>query len=287
MIFMGHIVHLTQFLNKKLGEKPMFNSFKYLELTRHHIYTKTKKMLNDYTKNEGDGFNKLSEVVFAAALSLFLTYLADTYFTNTSVKPLNIGAVIGLFAIAIILYCVLFVCIRKIYSSIAKAIEEHSYNKRIHSPEISAQKTKDLIDDFDHIAFDHLIIAYEFLNEIGSSTNLEVRTFYFHETIYYLRTSVNKTKEITHPDRRKDCLNIFGNVNGIDIFRLINSQKMMCDLYNKVEKIMSENDSTHSIQIYDNMFKNVLFFQVKELGSDIIEIGKRCEQALADIKPIY
>lgn len=28
----------------------MFNSFKYLELTRHHIYTKTKKMINDYAK---------------------------------------------------------------------------------------------------------------------------------------------------------------------------------------------------------------------------------------------
>lgn len=265
----------------------MFNSLKYLELTRHHIYTKTKKMINDYTKNEGSGFHKLSEVVFSAALSLFLTYLAETYFTNTSEKPLNIGAVVGLFAIAIILYCILFVCISKIYSVIAKAIEKYSYNKRIHSPEISTQRTKELIDDFDHIAFDHLIIAYEFLNEIVASTNLEVRTFYFHETLYYLRTSVNKTKEITHQDRRKDCLNIFGNVNGIDIFRLINAHKMMCDLYNNVKKILDENDSTHSIQIYDNKLKNVLSFQVEELNSDILEIGKRCEQALADIKPIY
>jgi|GEM_PF-3513917 hypothetical protein len=264
----------------------MFNSFKYLELTRHHIYTKTKKMINDYAKNEGGGFDKLSEVVFSAALSLFLTYLAETYFTNTSGKPLNICAVVCLFVIAIILYCILFVVISKIYSVIAKAIKKHFYNKRIHSPEISAQKTKELIDDFDHIAFDHLIIAYEFLNEIERLTNLEVRTFYFHETLYYLRTSVNKTKEITHQDRRKDCLNIFGNVNGIDIFRLVNAHKMMCDLFNKVKKILDNNDSNNSIQIYDNRLNNVLSFQVEELNTDIREIGERCEQALADIKPI-
>jgi len=107
----------------------MFNSFKYLELTRHHIYTKTKKMINDYAKNEGGGFDKLSEVVFSAALSLFLTYLAETYFTNTSGKPLNICAVVCLFVIAIILYCILFVVISKIYSVIAKAIKKHFYNK--------------------------------------------------------------------------------------------------------------------------------------------------------------
>lgn len=264
----------------------MFNSFKYLELTRHHIYTKTKKMINDYTKHEGGGFSKLSEVVFSSALSLFLTYLAETYFTDASENSLNIWAVVGLFAMAVALYCILFVSIRKIYSVIAKAIEKHFYNKKINSPEISAQKTKELIDDFDHIAFDHLIIAYEFINEIGTSKNLEVRTFYFHETLYYLRTSVNKTKEITHQDRRKDCLNIFGNVNGIDIFRLINAHKMMCDLYNKVKRIFDENDTTNSIQIYDNNLKSVLSFQVEELNKDIHEIGKRCERALADIKPI-
>lgn len=272
------------------GLKTMFNSLKYLELTRHHIYTKTKKMISDYSINEGGDFSKLSEAVFSAALSLFLTYLAETYFKNASEEPLNIGAVVGLFAIAIILYCILFVCISKIYSLIAKAVERHSYNQRVHSPEVSAQKTKELIDDFDHIAFDHLIIAYEFLNEISlpktkPSANLEVNTFYFHEALYYLKTSVDITKEITHPDRRKSCLNILGNVNGIDVFRLMNAHKMMVDIYNTVKETLDNNSPTNSIQTYNDELKDILSFQIKGLNEDIIEIGKRCERALADIKP--
>lgn len=263
----------------------MFNILKYLELTRHHIYTKTKKMISDYSQNQDGSFSKLSEVVFSAALSLFLTYLAETYFNNTSEKPLNIGAVAGFFVIAIILYCVLFVCISKIYSVLAKAVERHVYNNKLYSPEVSEQKRKELIDDFDHIAFDHLIIAYEFLNEIEISTNSEVRTFYFHEVLYYLRTSVNIAKEITYPDRRKGCLNIFGNVNGVEIFRLMNAHKMMRDLLDKSKEILDNNDYLNKIQIYDVELKNALSFQIEELNRDIIEVGKCCEQAIADIKP--
>ena len=267
----------------------MFNNLKYLELTRHHIYTKTKRTINDYAKQKnGSGLNKLSEAVFSSALSVLLTYLVETYVKDSTKEVPNVWATVALFAAAIVLYCALYICIRKIYSIIAKVIENHSYNKRIHSPEITAQKTKELIDDFDHIAFDHLIIAYEFLNEIELSTNLEVRTFYFHEALYYLRTSINITKEVTQQDRRKDCLNIFGNVNGIDVFRLKNAHKMMCDLCSKIKEILGKRATEpRIIQLYDDCLSDILSFQISELDADIDEIGKRCIDALTDIRPAF
>ncbi len=265
----------------------MFNSFKYLELMRHHIFVKMKKMIGENTKCESQGFDKLTEVIFSSALSLFITYLSEIYFKNGNDNYCESQNIFVSFFKGIGVYIGLYFLIRLIYNVSRKIFRYIFYKMLIHSPDVSVQKAKELIDDFDHIAFDNLIISYEFLNKIEESTNSEVRTFYFHEILYYLRISVNKTKEITHRDRRKNCLNIFGNVNGVDIFRLVNAHKMMCELYEKIKMLLDNNEISNSIQIYDDKLKQALLFQINQLNSDIIEIGTRCDQAMADMKPIF
>ena len=263
----------------------MFKNLKYLELTRHHMHTKTKRAIKDFTSKEDNEFHKLTEVVFSSALSLFLTYLAETYLAPDETEPLKILDIAALFVGGILLYCVLYICIRKVYSIISKKIEDRRYNKQINSPDVSAQTNKELIDDFDHIAFDNLIVACELLEEIKPTNELEVRTFCFHEVIYYLKIAIRKTKEVTHSDRREQCLNIFGNVNGIDIFRLYNICDIMNKIHSKVDEILTKNDKENTIQVYDDKLKEVLRFQIKEIGDDIKEIAQRCENAKNDINP--
>ena len=125
------------------------------------MHTKTKRAIKDFSSKEDNEFHKLTEVVFSSALSLFLTYLAETYLAPDETEPLKILDIAALFVGGILLYCALYICIRKVYSIISKKIEDRRYNKQINSPDVSAQKNKELIDDFDHIAFDNLIVAWQ------------------------------------------------------------------------------------------------------------------------------
>lgn len=263
----------------------MFKNLKYLELTRHHMYKKTKKAIKDFTNNEDSEFHKLAEVVFSSALSLFLAYLTENYFVPYKTGHLKIMDIVILFLGGIVLYCLFYMCTKKIYAIMSKKIEDRRYNRQIHFPDVSTQKNKELIDDFDHIAFDNLIVACELLEEIKYTRDLEIRSFCFHEVIYYLKIAIRKTKEVTHPDRREQCLNIFGNVNGIDIFRLYNIWDIMKKIHYQINEILKNNDEENTVQIYDDKLKNVLYFQIKEIGDDIEEIARRCDDAKNDMKP--
>lgn len=264
----------------------MFNKFKYLELNRHHLYAKTKNIITDHHKHEDDGFNKISEVVFSSALSLFLTYLSETYFiTYNENETLPIYKIIALFMLSVVIYCVLYIVIRKIYSIASDRIEKIIYNKKIHSFDASSQRVKEMVDDFDNIAFDNLLIAKEFLNEIEiiGDKELETTTFYFHEAIYYLRISLDKTQNILHSDVINRTVNIFGNSNGVDVFRLKNAHSLMVFVITKI-KDLSEN--TSRVQTYDKELKSVLSFQIDELEETINKIGTICNDIKSKLSPI-
>ena len=263
----------------------MNHEFKYLELTRHHLYNKSKKMITDISSRGEGEFEKLTEVVFSSAMSLFLTYLGKTYFVDTSNKTFKIWDMLFLFVIAILVYCVLFILIRRIYSYISKRISNYLYNKRKHSIDLSVQKNKAIIDDFDNIAFDNLIISFEFLDKIYQSDIIEIRTYYFHEALYYIRTSVNIMKLITQEERRKECLNIYGNVTGIDVFRFKNACRIMNVLYERIMKVYIDSKEMKIIQVYNEELNELLLFQIKQMGEEIKRLENESDIAIKELKP--
>ena len=263
----------------------MFNGLKYLELTRHHIFRKAKGIIRDYSKQEGADFNKLEDAVFSSTLSAFLTALIGILFAESFEKPIQVWTAVCLLFFATIAYCVLFVGISKAYSAVAKKVKNWSYYQKIHSPDATWIISKELVDDFDHITFDHLIVAFELLDEIDKSTVIEIRTFCFHEVLYYLKTAVQKTIEITEENRRKECLNILGNTRGVDVFRLMNAQKMMSEIVNNAEAVLRCTGDSQKIQVYDENLKMALEFQVNEIQKQIEDLGVRCEKAIQEIKP--
>lgn len=265
----------------------MFNKFKYLELNRHHLFAKTKKIIGEHHKHEDDSFNNLTEVIFSSALSLFLTYLAETYFvTNNDGYRLPVCKIICLFVAAIIVYCILYVIIRKLYSIISPCIEKIIFNKKTHTVDTSAQRIKELIDDFDNIAFDNLLISKEFLSEIEKigDSDIETTTFYLHECLYYLKISVNKTNVILHDDIIDKTVNIRGNSNGVDVFRLINAYNLMLFILEEIKRISA--DKTR-VQVYDSKLEYILSFQIQELEKLINDIGSTCNKVMKAIPPIY
>ena len=262
----------------------MFNKIKYLELNRHHLFTKTKKIICDHHKREDDSFEKITEVIFSSALSLFLTYLAETYFIEyDEISKFPLCKIICLFLLSILIYCILFVIIRKLYSIISPRVEKIIYNKKTHSVDTSAQRIKELIDDFDNIAFDNLLISKEFLSEIEriGDKDLEITTFYLHESIYYLKTAVNKTNSILHEDIINKTLNIGGNSNGVDVFRLINAYKLMLFVFEGIKRLSF---NKQRVKTYNHDLENILSFQIQELYNSIKRIGDKCDKIMFDIK---
>ena len=273
----------------------MFKNFKYMELTRHHIIKKAKKLVDDNNKKDEGNFDQISEVVFSSTLSLYISYLTETFFVSQSISILeffgikNVSKIVEaviLFLTGILIFVGLFLLIKKIYRRLLIRWRNHKYQRECHAPDLSLSKIKELIDDFDNITFDNLLIAYDYIEQLeknSQGSNKEILTFYFHEIIYYLRMSIKNAKEITSENKREKCLNIFGNTNGIDVFRLFNANEMMLEIVEKLENILK--DSSKPINTYDPALKQVVDHQLKEIKHDAKEVQSRCADALNDLKP--
>lgn len=272
----------------------MFKHFKYLELTRHHIIKKTKKIFDESNKSDNSNFNQICEVVFSSAMTLFLSFLAELYFSDSQfleIKflksfelPLWAESII-MFIIGIVVYIILFITVKYIYRLISRRWKNFIYQEKHHGPDTSELKIKELIDDFDNITFDHLLIAYDYVDQINvaiDNKNTEVATFYLHETLYYLRTAINKTKEILIENRREQCLNIKRNTRGVDVFRLFNAHRMMEEIYKKIDFLISKNPL--EISLYAPDLGDVIRFQINEIKEDITHVGTQCQRALIDLK---
>lgn len=270
----------------------MFKEIKHLELTRHHLIVKTRKLMDRRQSEETSSFDKLNGVIFSSAFSLFTTLLLKFLFIdNNDRASLNqtvsasIFQVVLYFSLAIISYIVLYSISKICYNYISGKLKKFKAAVSTHCPDYSAQKNKELIDDFDHIALDNLLLAYESIDEMKTASNTQIATFYFYELIYYLKTAVAITSDITSQFRQKNCVNIEGNTDGVDLFRLINVQNMMSEIYmfidethrNRYVKSSGIQIEVPSDNSEDDDLRMALKEQLQNLNANISEIGEFCK----------
>ncbi|WP_405346542.1 hypothetical protein [Ruminococcus sp.] len=235
-----------------------------------------KDVIEEKASKNNESFEKLMGIVFSSAMSLFISYLSKSYIDAAINSNSNdIWTAIELFALSIVVFIISFILIRWVYYRIETLIKKVKNNLASYGPDLSEKGIKELIDDFDHIVYDNLIICYEFENQINNSSSEKLTNFYFHEIIYYLRKAVDITIDLTDDDRFDKCLNINKNVHGVDIFRLNNAFEMMDELYEMI--ISHKNNITKQ---YDERLKRIIDFQIVELKKDIGTINKKCEKAI-------
>jgi hypothetical protein len=248
------------------------NSFKYLELTRHYVTEKTKYAIQEAVSQSKKNSNNLSEIVFSSSFSLLVAFISERYFFNTE-SPLKLATWLNVLLLVlgfIIIFIVSLLVFRKICEKITKIYS----NRVIHSPDISDPIIKEIIDDFDHIALDNLLIAKELTDSIPSlinDGNQEIATFYYHEAVYYLGISVGKTTIILDDYHWEKCLNINGNTRGIDLFRVYNAYSMMNNIIFKLKKQFVE--ITHP----NEKMKSSLNYQISRIASGIDSIKEKCD----------
>ena len=87
-----------------------------------------------------------------------------------------------------------------------------------------------------------------------------------------------------HDDIIDKTVNIRGNSNGVDVFRLINAYNLMLFILEEIKRISA--DKTR-VQVYDSKLEYILSFQIQELEKLINDIGSTCNKVMKAIPPIY
>ena len=268
----------------------MLKQFKDLELARHHLEVKARRLAEKKQRDEKSSFDKMNGAIFSAAFSIFTTLLLKYVLIEQSptevsiISSWQIGKIVLLFFVGIACYIVLYLVSHTIYQCISKRARKIYEEMKISAPDYSAQKNKELVDDFDNIVIDNLLFCYEFIKEIDGAQNTQIKTLLYYELIYYLRTSVEITQQIISPGRQSKCININCNTRGIDLFRLINVQQMMTEIYqfvsNKYDEEITGTESTDDVPIQfpkeEEQLRNALNNQLKNIKREIFEIAEFC-----------
>ena len=258
----------------------IFQTFKNLELMRHHLANKFEKSIAEHTDKSTESNEQILAGVFSSALSLLFTYILNEKLVSLTLcfiwqKILYSIVIVICF---LVLFSIIFYGFKRVYKKICKAIND----AKIQSPDYSPKNIKMIIDDFDIIAFDNLLASFEFIEHIENE-NKELVTFYFHELIYYLKIAIIKTKAVI--DSSDKTINSNCKIDAIDLFRVYNAYSMMTqivDVINNIIPISSDKSANENIKIniYDEKLWEILKEQIKDIKDDIDNIGKHCGDIL-------
>lgn len=132
----------------------------------------------------------------------------------------------------------------------------------------SAIEIKEIIDSFDHIACDNVLVAKEFMQHFDSQSDLELSTFYYFEIIYYAKTAAKKALKILN--NSNNCINSKDKTDAIDLFRI----KNLCVILKQILQFISDHKGEISI---DDKMRPSLDHQVSLLEQDITKACEKCD----------
>lgn len=179
------------------------NGHKNLELLRFYLTKDIKSIDRKLQKDESE----VLSCVIASLVDVFIVLLFDRMFEEIiSGVTQNFWVKIGYKILCIAFLIALFFGIRAVSFTI------HNYYLR--KKEISGQndyldeRKQAVIDSFDNIACDGLLICKNYINKFNTETEKHVKEFYFYEIIHHLRKAVSIYDQIRshheeyHPNKR-------------------------------------------------------------------------------------
>lgn len=101
-----------------------------------------------------------------------------------------------------------------------------------YSIDSSMSKKIQIQKDFDNIACDSILMARGYRNAFKeleeSPENKTLKVFYYYEIMHYLDVACVKTKHLV--ENKESCIRTIDKAIGVDIFRVVNIEKMMQEL---------------------------------------------------------
>lgn len=243
----------------------MLRSFKNIELLRYYVGINFEKNFRAFAKQNEEKNEQLASTVFSTALSLIASFLSTKYIQSLSV-PLIVAIILFVFVVGFIISYNVYICAYRKILRVKKGLKKY---KR----KTSAIEIKEIIDSFDHIACDNVLVAKEFMQHFDLQRDLDLSTFYYFEIIYYAKTAAKKVLKILN--NSSNCINSKDKANAIDLFRI----KNLCVILEEILQFISDHKSEINI---DDKMRPSLDHQVNLLEEDITKACEKCDGLIHD-----
>lgn len=240
---------------------------KSIELLRFYLVDKIDEIQFTFQKALKNEIENLVTEVISSMTALFISF-----------EFLSMNGVLGVFLKILILFLsylfLKFVVISKIYRYIkTKKEKKDADEKKLSEPEI-----KNLIDKFDHIACDGILLSLDFLKKYNASSKKSVdeKRFYLIESFYYYKKAIDITSLII--DNCDYCINNPYKHDGIAHYRLINVYNLLDEINNGTVSILKDsyNDNSKEVSLdienVEEKLKNIHSFLLDIVEETIIGV---------------
>lgn len=241
----------------------MLRSFKNIELLRYYVGINFEKNFRAFVKQNEEKNEQLASTIFSTALSLIASFLSTKYMQILSV-PLYVAIILLVFVVGFIISYNVYICAYRKIQRTKKGLKKYKHKT-------SAIEIKEMIDSFDHIACDNVLVAKEFMQHFDPESDLGLSTFYYFEIIYYAKTSIKKALKILN--NSSNCINSRDKTDAIDLFRIEN----MCVILEEILLFISNHKGEISI---DEKMRPSLDHQVSLLKKDINKARENCKDLI-------
>lgn len=203
----------------------MIESFKNIERLRYRLSSDMEKLLSDNKGKTDDMKEQISNTVFAAIFSAFITEVAIGGNEENYITGINIAVII----LKILIFIILYVLSYKAYNFLRIKRNKWSELRSLKRVDTGEKAMLQIQKDFDNIACDSILVAREykdlFVDLTHNAENKSLKTFYYYEVMHYLATACEKTVSLVK--NKEKCVRTSQEATGVDEYRIINIKDIM------------------------------------------------------------
>lgn len=203
----------------------MIESFKNIERLRYRLSSDMEKMLSENKVKTEDMKEQISNTIFAAIFSAFITEVA----LGGNEENYAIGIDIAIIMLKILIFIIIYILSYKAYNFLRIKGNKWSELRKLNSVDTGKESMTQIQKDFDNIACDSILVAREYKNLFEDLTNnaenKNLRTFYYYEVLHYLSTACKKTVDLV--ENKEKCVRTSQKAKGVDEYRIINIKDIM------------------------------------------------------------
>ena len=119
---------------------------------------------------------------------------------------------------------------------VEKGIKSKKEIKASDERQLTIEESKQLVDRFDHVACDGVLLALDFLRMHGGNADScgNEKRFYLYESFYYYKKALLIVAEAVYYEQH--CINNENNNNGISRYRLQNIYSNLLDIQKELQE---------------------------------------------------
>ncbi len=234
----------------KVGGEMNIN--KYIELLRFYLIEKISEINTALKKDLSEEIDNI--------ISSILSAIFAVYISAESIKSNDFWSIVLKVLVPIVLWLIFkFV----IWKYIRRLFISRKEIKKSDDKDLTYEEIKSLVEKFDHIACDGVLLSWDFLKKysLGRVNRKSEKNFYLIEAFYYYKKSLSIVSIIVYYSQC--CINCEKVVNGISKYRLENIYESLSEINFEIDK-----------ELKANSFSDEFLHEFKNTNVDLIEVKK-------------